>query len=242
MKKFILFLLLIAVLTSGCKLMEFAPESKHTKKIYRKSIENAMSPAPSKVYPNLISITKQNKKLEWKKINGEDYILVVSWKEKRTPYVPYVNKKYETKEKIWVTTSPELLLKMKKIKSKNVNLRLKQLIGLPPNSTYKYFIEFWVRPKDLIRPCPDNNITTNKCGICFPKKTESKYKEWFNNYRINSYYQCNLYDNYPWTQLGYTYDWNPQNKTHVGLSEFVIKTKSEIIVKQTYTTSEYLSK
>ena len=131
---------------------------------------------------------------------------------------------------------------MKKIKSKNVNLRLKQLIGLPPNSTYKYFIEFWVRPKDLIRPCPDNNITTNKCGICFPKKTESKYKDWFNNYRINSYYQCNLYDNYPWTQLGYTYDWNPQNKTHVGLSEFVIKTKSEIIVKQTYTTSEYLSK
>jgi len=43
---------------------------------------------------------------------------------------------------------------------------------------------------------------------------------------------------YPWTRLGYTYDWgNPCHE--VGLSEFVIKKDAEVIVEDIETVEEY---
>ena len=141
---------------------------------------------------------------------------------------------------IWITTAPELLQRMKETKPKNVDHRLKQLLGLPPTSEYSHFVEFWVRPQDLFRPCPDQEISDNRCDTYFPAGTDSLHIDWINGYRINSYYQRELYEKYPWTQLGYTYDWSPRNKSHVGLSEFVIGTDRDIVVKAIYTTEEYL--
>lgn len=74
-------------------------------------------------------------------------------------------------------------------------MRLKQLLGLPPDGTDK------------------------------------SYKDWINENRISRYYNCSPDDNYPWTQLGYTYDWNSNNTSHISLSEFVIKPNSNIKVK-----------
>jgi len=46
---------------------------------------------------------------------------------------------------------------------------------------------------------------------------------------------------YPWTQLGYTYDWgNPE--TEVGLSEFVIKTNSKVKVNRIESTLKYCNR
>lgn len=43
---------------------------------------------------------------------------------------------------------------------------------------------------------------------------------------------------YPWTRLGYTYDWgNP--RADMGLSEFVIKKGAEIAINSVYTTEDY---
>lgn len=212
--------------------------------MYRKSIENAMSPGPEKIDTNLVAINHQNKQLIWKKIEGEDYILVVTWKQNVSYYKPFVDSTaYNTGGyPIWVTTAPELLQRMKQEKAKDVDLRLIQLLGLPPNSVYNYFVEFWVKPDDLFRPCPDNEIDDGRCDLCFPDNTDSTYIAWINSNRISRYYQCELYDNYPWTQLGYTYDWNPRNKSHIGLSEFVIGKNEDVYVKAIYTTEEYLEK
>ena len=32
---------------------------------------------------------------------------------------------------------------------------------------------------------------------------------------------------YPWTQLGYTYDWHPANTSAIGLSEYVLMQNAE---------------
>jgi hypothetical protein len=43
---------------------------------------------------------------------------------------------------------------------------------------------------------------------------------------------------YPWTQLGYTYDWgNPESE--VGLSEFVIRKGSTVVIKSVSNLDEY---
>lgn len=243
--KFLKPLVLLLVLCQvSCQSLKQLCKTPDAKTLYQSSIEEAMSPAPSKVYNNLVSIDAQNKKLTTKTINGENYILVVTWKQNIAYYEPYLDSGFYNTGAypIWITTAPELLERMNSEKTKNVDLRLKQLLGLPPQSVYSYFVEFWVKPQDLFRPCPDNEITDNSCELCIPEGTPTDYVTWMNDNRISRYYNCELYDKYPWTQLGYTYDWNPKNKSHVGLSEFVIKTDKNIEVEAIYTTEEYLSK
>ena len=110
---------------------------------------------------------------------------------------------------------------------------------MPPNVEKKYFVEFWVRPQDLFRPCPDAEVSDTHCGLAFPEEVTDEHKDWINNQRLESYYNPVWDKNYPWTQLGYTYDWNPKNKNHVGLSEFVIGKNKNVVVKGFKTTEEY---
>ncbi|MBN2663980.1 MAG: hypothetical protein JXR68_10055 [Bacteroidales bacterium] len=245
MKNIKLLTFLIILFLGSCQSLKTANKNTTDNRIlYQKSIEYSMSPCPSKIYTNLVSITPQNDDLIWKNIDGEAYILVVTWKQNVSFYTPYLDSAYYNTGyyPIWVTTAPELSQRMKKENPEDVDLRLKQLLGLPPSSTYSYFVEFWVKPEDLFRPCPDNEITDSKCDLCFPDDADSSYIAWINDNRISRYYQCELYDNYPWTQLGYTYDWNPENTSHVGLSEFVISNNKNIIVEAIYSTNDYLKK
>lgn len=125
-------------------------------------------------------------------------------------------------------------------------MRIAQLLGLPPeNATpghpreYKYMLELWVSPKDLFRPCPDSGISDTTCELSMPTDafhvpdlaqlvragagpasgTFMSYPDWFANQTRHSYTPGS--NPYPWTRLGYTYDWG--SPRHVGLSEFVVR-------------------
>lgn len=231
---------LVAVIAlAGCK----TPSKLLSDKLlYQRSIQNSIYPTADKVSDHLVPITRDNRNLVWKTIGGDDYVLVVTWKQNVSFYKPYLDSAFYNTGKfpIWITTAPELKQRIIKEHPKDVNRRLIQLLGLPPNSVYSYFVEFWVRPSDLFRPCPDKEIADGKCDVCFPPNTDPDHIAWMNENRVSRYYQCDLYNQYPWTQLGYTYDWNPENKTHVGLSEFVIGPNKKIVVKAIYKTEDYL--
>jgi len=215
--------------------------------IYRSAIQDAMYPEQSKVYNGLIPINKSNKELQWKRVNGTDYILVVVWMRKKYigSYEPFENQWgfYNTGEyPMWVTAAPQMMNRMKKENPKDPEYRLKQLLGLSPAATYDFFIEIWVNPEDLIRPCPDPETNDTKCDVCFSDNVNPAHKEWINNNRISSYYNCGLFNQVPWTALGYTYDWNPTNKNHIGLSEFIIPQNTNVVIEKIYTNQEYFTK
>jgi hypothetical protein len=169
----------------------------------------------------------------------------------------------------WVTVAPE----MKKFFAATPPepLRIAQLLGLPPEAAmagnpkeYKYMLELWVAPKDLFRPCPDTEVSDAACELDFPidafqtpdlsklvRATAGPnygvfmtYPEWFANQAKYSYTPGS--DPYPWTRLGYTYDWGGGN--HVGLSEFVLHGKKAdgsgiaVGIKSVTTTAGYFSK
>ena len=147
--------------------------------------------------------------------------------------------KYDT----WVSVVPELKNFFSAVAP--TPLRIAQLLGLPPEAAvagnpkeYKYILELWVAPTDLFRPCPDTEISDTVCELDFPTdafRTEDltnmvrvttgpdygkfmTYRDWF-NYQKN--YDYTMGSNpYPWTRLGYTYDWGSND--HFGLSEFVL--------------------
>ena len=220
-------------------LISFNVIGQSNRELYKLSIINSIYPDSSEICTNLVQINDSNKTLIRKNINGEEYILVCTWKQNVSFYqkdTVFNTGNYP----IWVTTSPELKNRIKKESPKDINLRLIQLLGLPPTAQYSYFVEFWVRPVDLFRPCPDKEITDGKCDLCFPEGTDPEHIKWINENRISRYYQCDLYYQYPWGQLGYTYDWNPKNKSHFGLSEFIIGANKTIYINRIVTTLEYL--
>jgi len=228
--------ILLATLTL---LISFNVIGQTNRELYKLSIINSIYPDSSEICTNLVQINDSNKTLIRKNINGEEYILVCTWKQNISFYqkdTVFNTGSYP----IWVTTAPELKNRIKKESPKDVNLRLIQLLGLPPIAQYSYFVEFWVRPIDLFRPCPDKEITDSKCDLCFSEGTDPEHIKWINENRISRYYQCDLYYQYPWGQLGYTYDWNPKNKSHFGLSEFIIGTNKTIYINRIVTTLEYL--
>ena len=220
-------------------LISFNVIGQSNRELYKLSIINSIYPDSSEICTNLVQINDSNKTLIRKNINGEEYILVCTWKQNVSFYQKDTVFNTGTYP-IWVTTAPELKNRIKKESPKDVNLRLIQLLGLPPTAQYSYFVEFWVRPVDLFRPCPDKEITDGKCDLCFPEGTDTEHIKWINENRISRYYQCDLYYQYPWGQLGYTYDWNPKNKSHFGLSEFIIGANKTIYINRIVTTLEYL--
>lgn len=210
---------------------------------YKEALRYAAFPGGNKVDNNLTVIAKINPNLVWKTIKGEEYVLVSSWKEDTIHYKnDSLSGFYNTQRwPIWVTTVPELTEKCKtlNITDQNRDQRLKQLLGMPLSTSKHFFVQFWVRPQDLFRPCPDAEITDKQCELCFPKNVSEAHKKWINNQRIASYYNCELDQNYPWSQLGYTYDWYQGNPTHVGLSEFVIGANKNVVVEGFYPTRDY---
>lgn len=244
MRKACLFLITLSLFLTSCNYISLLKNVQNPESAYQESIVYAMSPEASKVSDALIEIKPENSNLVWKEIYGENYLLVVSYKSNTSYYEAYMDSSfYPTGNyEMWITTAPELHARMQELAATDVDQRLNQLLGLPPGSKYGHFVEFWVKPSDLFRPCPDKEIDDSSCELCFPDDVDQAHKEWINANRISRYYECALDDKYPWTQLGYTYDWNPANRTHVGLSEFVIGKNKQIIVKAIYTTEEYLSK
>lgn len=168
----------------------------------------------------------------------------------------------------WVTVVPEIRNFFGMIQPEP--LRVAQLLGLPPEYALaggpkeaKYMLELWVSPQDLFRPCPDTEISDTVCETSFPsdsfrmldlnntvRATEGPdygvfktYSSWFNNRTRNVYSSGS--SPYPWTRLGYTYDWG--NSNHVGLSEFVLHGRKadgstiSVGIKSVKTTAEYFT-
>ena len=219
------------------------PEAR-MERVYTDGVGDAAKPQPWEVSPTLLEITDTSPGLLRRVVDGEEYVLVSTWKNDTALYFnDAATQRYNTQTfPIWVTAAPEL---QQRCRAKNfgrkegVDLRLKQLLGLPPTVSKRYFVEFWVRPRDLYRPCPDPEITDRQCETAFPDSVSQEHKTWINNQRLASYFNAQWDWNYPWTELGYTYDWNPRSRGHVGLSEFIIGNNKEIIVEGVQTTAEY---
>jgi hypothetical protein len=72
-------------------------------------------------------------------------------------------------------------------------------------------------------PCDARYCTSctssGKCGM-------TSYRNWYNNRRAYVYSQTPVNSPYPWTALGYTYDWGNPTPPHYGVSEFVINSQT----------------
>lgn len=213
---------------------------------YADALQDAKVALPSEVSDELTPITPENENLVW---DDTGRVLMVTW----TSYPGYDNQVGQETiigRETWVTAVPELrdfCSDFHPTPEEPLALRLEQLLGLPPMVGKTRFVELWVDPDDIFRPTPDNEITDTVAQLIVPPPSafdsEEDYqfaRDWYNSQLAGQRYDDPT-QGYPWTRLGYTYDWGNPN-SEVGLSEFVIKAKSPAKVERVSTTQDYCQK
>jgi hypothetical protein len=236
----VLFMAVVLTIFSACATLKPASPPEDLSRLYVNAVQDAENPQPHEISKNLTAIAASNQNLLWRDTPGISPVLVVTW----TSYEGYDGKAGEnnTVPEVWVTVVPELkqFCKERNLPYNALALRIEQLLGLPPGSGKSRFVEMWANPRDLFRPCPDDEITDTRCGLNLPEKASPAHREWFNLKRAASYCKCEkpLKQAYPWTQLGYTYDWG-NSESETGLSEFVIRKGSTVVINSVSTLDQY---
>jgi hypothetical protein len=207
----------------------------------------------SKIVNTLIQVTPENTHLVWNQ--DKTKVLVATWK-RQSSYErfiqPYSKTSKDEDKVIWVTVAPQVQEFCQQYLKNNPNateddlkLRLQQYLGLDPDWQYDVFVELWVSPADLFRPCADPEVTDQQCNVDFaatPPKVAGMTKDsGIKDYRLfyqNLYFKSIRQALQPWTGLGYTYDWHDPTKP-VGASEFILIPGAAYTIKQATPTLKY---
>ncbi len=236
----VMYLVLMVSLLWGCTAPVRISSEADLRERYRRAVADARIAEPAEISRNLVAVVDYNRDLVWKEGPGQQWVRVVTWTSWQG-YDDKVGQAMVTSREIWVTVVPELQRFCQQCGHSGgvLTLRLEQLLGLPPHNGKTRFVEIWVSPEDLFRPSPDPEISDHEAGLNFPVSRKfvtiaDDYVRWFDDLKNDSYGE----DGYPWTRLGYTYDWgNPGSE--IGLSEFVIPKGAAIEVHSVAATGDY---
>ncbi len=250
-KASVLFVLLglVLALASGCPLTNALMTDEQLQQAYQAAINDAEVAEPDEISTRLTAITPYNNHLIGEGTAGMSRVLMVTWTSwtgydslvGKSIRVDDLTKSLDTSRDTWVTVAPELqeFCKSQTLDSANMTLRVEQLMGLPPHNGKTRFVAFWVNPEDLFRPSPDPEITDHEAELDFPASSRfvtvsAEHVAWFNSLKETSYET----NGYPWTRLGYTYDWG-NSFCKVGLSEFVIRSGATVDVQSVALNDEF---
>lgn len=205
---------------------------KNPATLYKEAVADAVI-ADADEIEQLVELTKDNPMTTW---DDKGRVLLLSWhhypdsyKEGESMTMSYGS--------VWTFTDREIAEWYKKNNGSvsDWELRLEQLIGLPPEAEYTHVSAFWVDPQYVVRPAYITDVT-QQMELDFSDDSDNEFREWFEENSIFSYEESA----YPWTRLGYTYDW-ANNGTEYGLTEFLIGENAPVQVAFTKTTEDFLS-
>ena len=134
----------------------------------------------------------------------------------------------------------------------NIYRRVEQLFGLPNDYGCSNVVELFVHPQDLARPAWDYQTTNQSVAFGWPNPmptippagfaSVSDYTTWFSNRLDTIYTFSGTSVGYPWTGMGYTYDWyyGTNDLRRVGPAEFIVGRNSVFYTVGIYELSDYV--
>ena len=149
---------------------------------------------------------------------------------------------------VWVTAVPEVRDKCQGVRG-DLAMWLRELLGLHPDSNVTHFVLIEVKKGDIFRPAADpdparkwpcSDPQTKNCGESFPEGASDPHIKWIANQMLGAYVISKTLkeDGYPWTRLGYTYNWR-RGADRYGASEYVIRQGSVVDVKEIIPYQDY---
>ncbi len=223
-------LFVVMILFSACG-EKPAGETAQTK--YKNAVIDAMLAEENEIF-DLVCLTNEDEMTTW---NDEGQVLLLTWHQYPDSYMEDETTILQYGE-VWTFTDKEMTAWYSENKNEieDINLRLKQLIGLPPDDDKTHFTAMWADPEDVTRPAYYPNAEMNDMEVD-DDQMDSEMLAWFHDNIISSYYSD---WEYPWTRLGYTYDWSGDGSEY-GLSEFLVRKNAEVEVEYTMTTAEFIA-
>ena len=220
---------------------------------FQASILNAVVATPDEVSDQLFAVNEENHQLQWRDDENGRRLKVAAWMSEASYKKYYADLVGDDtgattpagNPVVWVTLVPQVKQFCRALVESNNNgydptMRIKQYLGLAPERAYAQFVEMWVKPMDLLRPCPDPEINDTACALDFdiehlPELDRIEdYPGFFNKLKKDSYHANGA----PWTRLGYTYDWAGGGEA-VGASEYMLMPEAHYLVEASYGTQTY---
>lgn len=200
--------------------------------LYAAAVADSIKADADEIFP-LVSLTEDSDMVTWHE-DGERALLL-SWND--SPDVFVAGGTVTLSGELWTFTDKEIKSWYDGVAGSvaDWDFRLKQLIGLPPTSAYTHISAFWVDVSRVIRPAYQMDVTKQLDETCLETNLLGAHEEWFNANIVYSYF----ISDYPWTRLGYTYDWS-DGCDEYGLTEFLVLGGTEAEVEYTKTTEEFI--
>jgi hypothetical protein len=157
-----------------------------------------------------------------------------------------------TAAETWVTVEPHLQTFCRDFVSAHkpddgaLTSRLEQRLGLAPASSKSQFVRIRLEhpgPDAIFRPCMNPATDRAECPVGPPSQATLAHQQWIFQQYYSSYGQS-LIGEFPWTALGYTFDWAPGQGSRFqrnGESEFVIHKGAAIEIQDVVDTRQYCS-
>ena len=199
--------------------------------LWEKAMTDAVFSKDSEVM-ELVCLTKQDPQVIWDEEGAR--VLLVTWHSYEEPCEPGEALDYQD---IWATSLGEMTAWYQENREgvTDWDLRFAQLLGMPDDGSCTRFSAFWISPSEVIRPAYVTDVTAqmeNEYG----QITDPAYQTWFEDNILYSYFESE----YPWTRLGYTYDWSGGDSEY-GLTEFLIADGSGTEIEFTYSTEDFVA-
>ncbi|GAA4317848.1 hypothetical protein [Compostibacter hankyongensis] len=243
-ERFAMLACLLIFFIASCKKDDVEPPPPPSEaQLYADAVSDAMVADSTEIVDTLWAIDKQDVHLQWKTINGKEYVLMATFMKYPDSY-PEGDSITNSWGESWLFIPEQMKERLTPgfTAQSDTIQRICQLLGLPPESSTSntHIAQVWVRSEQLFRPAGNASITTTTAPGDLVSGNPAGYETWFNAYIISSYYaplNPGGY-HYPWTRLGYTYDWAP-GSAHVGLSEYVLRANSGMWVEKTQTAAAF---
>lgn len=132
---------------------------------------------------------------------------------------------------LWLVSYKELENKLSE-NSNCSNKRIIQILGAKVGSSYSHLSLLLIDPNKLIRPAYLQDPFVNAMSLTL-SSTDKNFERWF--------YDMKSKLDYPWTALGYTYDWGDSGDNVYGVSEFILRKDDYYHVLQTTTMDNFIS-
>lgn len=213
-------------------------------KAYQAAVEAAKFPSESKISKNLLPIRKSTDGLFW---DEQGRVLMATWTKASYYQGRKRGDELELQVDTWLTAAPFMrrFCRGVGLEGDALRLRIAQRLGMPPGVENDSFLQIWIDPSDFFRPCPDPEVGDQECQVSLSAgrttpqggvpwdcsgeahqvseafvQVSRAHLDWMCRNWKQTYSSQDPLRNYPWTALGYTYDWGSPLDP-VGASEFV---------------------
>ncbi len=219
---------------------------------YERAVQDMALPYPSEVADDLDPI------------DTSQPVRVVSWvrADQAADWETKLNRTVPMGGQAWVTEAPNIqafcagYMQERGPDPVSLTLRLEQRLGLAPQSAKTHFVEFEVAnpgaQSQIFRPCTSPDVTTATCAFgklpaCDPgDEACHQHSDFFLGQYYNSY-GVSLPTEFPWTSLGYTFDWalepiglgDRPDFIQFGESEYVVPATATVTVLSVTPTLDY---